>query len=96
MGKVTTVTESPGGAMQADTPEFQELRQALQADGADLVLEGAREGVAAIRLVVGPETCLDCIMPKATLEQILLASLQRGDSAITRVELEDPRPQPAV
>lgn len=73
-------------------PEFEDLRSALQADGADLELKGVENGVAGVRLLLGPETCLECIMPKQALEQILLASLRgSGDHQVERVELDDPR-----
>lgn len=76
------------------TPPFEELRNALQADGADLALEEMSGGVATVRLVLRPETCLNCIMPKETLEAILLAAFQQAEPAVERVNLIDPRPAP--
>lgn len=73
------------------TPPFEDLRGALQADGADLALEEISGGVASVRLVLGPEACLDCIMPKATLEAILLTAFQEAGRAVERVDLIDPR-----
>ncbi len=72
-------------------PAFDELRTALQADGADLALERVSDGVATVRLILGAESCLECIMPKQTLEGILLASLAQSGAGVQRVELLDPR-----
>jgi len=75
-------------------PGFADLQLALQADGADLALEKVRDGVATVRLILGPQACLDCIMPKETLEGMLLVSLRKSEEAIGRVEVIDPRLDP--
>jgi hypothetical protein len=72
-------------------PGFSDLQVAIRADGADLVLEGITEGIATVRLVTGPETCLECIMPRETLEMILFASLSQTDGSLQKVQLIDPR-----
>ena len=78
--------------MESDLlPALGDLRQALQADGADMEVEGLEAGVATIRLVLGPEACLDCIMPKDVLEKILLSSIRKSTPDVTRVHLIDPR-----
>jgi hypothetical protein len=68
-----------------------DLRESLQADGADLEFKGVHDDVATVRLVVGPETCLECIVPKPILEAVVLVALQRHDASIGRVEVIDPR-----
>jgi hypothetical protein len=70
------------------------LQSGLRADGADLVLEDVRDGVAHVRLIVGPETCEECIVPKAMLEPVVLMALQDGDPTITSVSVDDPREPP--
>jgi hypothetical protein len=75
-------------------PGYSDLRQALQADGADLEMEGVTDGVATIRLILGPEACLECIMPKDTLEKMLLVSLRQADD-VSSVDLLDPRLDPS-
>lgn len=67
------------------------LQSGLRADGADLVLEDVRNSIAHVRLVVGPETCQECIVPKEMLEPMVLTALQEGDSTITSVAFDDPR-----
>jgi hypothetical protein len=68
-----------------------DLRASLQADGADLMLESVDDGVATVRLVVGPETCLECIVPKPVLESVVLVALTKHDDSITSIDLIDPR-----
>ena len=78
--------------MPEPMPRFEELRRALQADGADLTLDAVQEGTAMVRLILTPAACLECIMPKDTLEQMLLVSLRgEGRREVQRVELLDPR-----
>jgi hypothetical protein len=72
------------------------LRESFQADGADLELERVDGALATVRLVVGAETCLECIVPKPILESIVLVALQKGDPSIGRVEVIDPRPEDPV
>jgi hypothetical protein len=68
-----------------------DIRESLRADGADLELEGVVGGVATVRLVVGPETCLVCIVPKSILESLVLVALKKHDDSIAAVEVIDPR-----
>ena len=74
-------------------PDFTVLKETLQADGADLELDGVEDGVASVRLILGPEACLECIMPKDTIERILLTSLAKSQP-VTSVRLDDPRARP--
>lgn len=67
------------------------IREGLQADHADLEVIGLEASTARVRLLIGPETCQECIMPKDFLEQIMLMSLQDNSLPVSRVELEDPR-----
>lgn len=71
-------------------PDFTILKEALKGDGADLELDRIEDGVASVRLILGPEACLECIMPKDTIEQILLTSLSKSEP-VTHVRLDDPR-----
>lgn len=67
------------------------MKEALQADGADLEATALSGDVATVRLVVGPETCMDCIMPKEFIEEILLTEIRSHFPDITTVAVEDPR-----
>jgi hypothetical protein len=70
------------------------LRVGLQADGADIELVSVAETAVVVKLVVGPETCLDCILPKELLETILLSAVQEKAPGIARIDLVDPREMP--
>lgn len=68
-----------------------DIRESLQADGADLEALGLEDRVAKFRLLVGPETCQECILSKNILEQILVRTLQRTMPQVNSVQLDDPR-----
>jgi len=68
-----------------------DIRESLRADHADLEVLGLDGTTAKVRLLIGPETCQECIMPKDFLEDIMLMSLRDTMPQVTRVELEDPR-----
>lgn len=70
---------------------LEELRIPLQADGADYQLEGVYEGIARVRLILGSETCKECIMSKPILEKIMTATFVRHHVPVSGVELIDPR-----
>jgi hypothetical protein len=67
------------------------VRASLQADGADLEVLGLEGSVCRVRLIMGPETCQECIMPRDFLEQMMLMNVQEALPQVTRVEMEDPR-----
>jgi Fe-S cluster biogenesis protein NfuA len=70
---------------------IKDIRESLQADQADLEVLGLEDGIAKFRLLVGPETCHECILSKSILEQILVRSLQRTMPQVNSVQLDDPR-----
>ena len=69
-----------------------EYRQMLEADHADIELLGVRDGTVTVRLVLGPEACAECVLPKPMLEAVLLDGLRRLDSGVRAVVVNDPRP----
>lgn len=70
---------------------LQDIRESLQADHADLEVLGLQGTVARVRLLITPETCQECIMPRDFLEDIMLMSIKDTMPQVTKVELEDPR-----
>jgi hypothetical protein len=68
-----------------------EYREMLRADQADLDLVGVDGGVVSLRLVLGPETCQECVLSKDMLEAVLLDGLRCQDPAVTAVVVDDPR-----
>lgn len=67
------------------------IRETLQADGADVEVVGYHDGVASLRLLLDDATCVDCVMPKDTLEEIILLTLQQELPEVAKVEVGDPR-----
>lgn len=67
------------------------LREGFQADGADLELVGVEGGRARVRLLVTEETCLECIVERPILEQVVAAALQASCPELSGIDLEDPR-----
>lgn len=76
---------------EAVNKALNELREPLNADGADLQLDEFAEGNARLRLVFGPETCLECIMPKERIELIIQRTFQKYQIEVNTVSLIDPR-----
>lgn len=67
-------------------------REMLQADGADLELIDVDEGVVHVKLLIGPDACLECILERSMLEAALLHGLREADPSIGGVVVDDPRP----
>jgi hypothetical protein len=68
-----------------------ELRAALHADGANLVVDELQGGTLRLRLVMRSEACLECVMPGEVLEQIALNSARESGLAVQNVLIDDPR-----
>lgn len=68
------------------------LRQGLHADGADLEVSAIENGTLHVRLVLGDETCSDCIVDKPMLEGLIQRAAAACDGPAIIVVLEDPRP----
>jgi hypothetical protein len=64
------------------------LRQALQADGADLELVDLQNGTLRARLLFGPDCCRECILPPETLEAFMLNELGKSTVGVERIKLE--------
>lgn len=73
----------------------EKARVALQADGADLELQRVEGEIVYLKLILGDEACLECIMPKSILEEILLLTIKETAPEVRAVNLDDPREDPA-
>jgi Fe-S cluster biogenesis protein NfuA len=82
---MTTTYEQAAAALEG-------LREGFQADGADLELASVEGAKARVRLIVGDETCMECIVPPPLLQQILEAQLRQACPELESVEVDDPRP----
>lgn len=67
------------------------LREGFQADGADLEVLSVVDGTARVRLVITEETCLECIVPRHILRDVVAASVKQACPELRRVDVEDPR-----
>lgn len=81
-----------GAALRELRDALAAIRQGLQADGADLELEDVAAGTLRVRLLLGDETCADCIVDKPLLEAVIQRAVAARDPSIVAVELDDPRP----
>ena len=77
--------------MEAVTAALADLRGGFQADGADLEVANISGNAVTVRLVITEETCLECIVPKAVLLQIVEHSVRKTCPQVQTVELIDPR-----
>jgi Fe-S cluster biogenesis protein NfuA len=68
-----------------------DLRRSLQADGGDLLFQSIDNGVVRCRLILSPNACLECILPKDVLEQVITYSVQERDPSVVGAQLEHPR-----
>lgn len=82
---------TPAGELARLSAGLKDVREALHLDGADLEVLGLAGGVARLRLVVGPEACLECIMPKEVIEQMILHDVRATMPEVMRVTVDDPR-----
>jgi Fe-S cluster biogenesis protein NfuA len=72
-------------------PSFEDLRSSLQAGGGDLELQGVESGVAKVRLLLLDPSCVECIVPRTSMERIIKVALEHQYPDLRTVELVDPR-----
>jgi hypothetical protein len=70
---------------------IEELRSSFEADGAELKLLAAEGGVVTVELVLGPQACLECILPGDMIQKVVLSKMRKVDPSVTAVTLVDPR-----
>ncbi len=68
-----------------------DVREPLQADGADLQFIDFTEGTVALRLVLDGVECAECVLPRETLEAVILHQMKTRIPSVTAIRLEDPR-----
>jgi hypothetical protein len=76
---------------RAFTGAFEDLRDLLRADGADLALESRVVGAVELRLVLLTAGCEDCVMPRPHLERVALDMFEHADAGVRTVTVIDPR-----
>jgi Fe-S cluster biogenesis protein NfuA len=77
-------------------PALEEARSLVQADGGDmeLVSVDAASGTVNLKLILEGASCIECVMPKEFLDQIVLDMLQRAGHTVSAVDIYDPREDP--
>ena len=75
-------------------PTLDEARQLVQADGGDMQLVSTDDGTVSLKLILEGASCVECVMPREFLEQIVLDMLMRAGHGVTAVAIEDPREDP--
>ncbi len=67
------------------------LREALQADGADLLVQHADADTVTVALVVRDAACAECILPADHLRAVIAQTLRHLYPDPTRIAVHDPR-----
>lgn len=62
------------------------IAQMLASDGYELVVE-VDSGLIQLAIEATPDACVDCLVPQATMEQIIRAQLAQSDPAAATSEL---------
>jgi Fe-S cluster biogenesis protein NfuA len=75
-------------------PTLEEARQLVQADGGDMELVSTDDATVSLKLILEGASCVECVMPKEFLEQIVLDMLMRAGHGVSAVAIDDPREDP--
>jgi hypothetical protein len=67
------------------------VRDTLQADKADLLVDSVAGETAKVTIVISDEACGDCILPKDLLAEMLMMVTQEDCPEIRNIEVYDPR-----
>lgn len=67
------------------------LRESLQLDGADIELLGVDGGTAQLALDVSNASCAECVLPRESLESVVVVALRKADPSIAAARVRDPR-----
>lgn len=68
-----------------------QYRPALEADGVGLEILNLEAEEIKLKLTFQENSCMDCVLPKETLEMMLAKSIENVTGMKVHVELEDPR-----
>ncbi len=70
---------------------FDEFRELLRADGADVTVESREEGKIVLQLVLKTAGCADCVMPRPHLERVARDLLEHAGASVQSPTVVDPR-----
>lgn len=77
--------------LQSLRAALQPLRESLQLDGADIELLGVDGGTAELALDVSNASCAECVLPRESLESVIVVALRKADPSIASARVRDPR-----
>jgi len=67
-----------------------DVREGLNADGYDLVVEGLDAGSLKVRIAARENACEECLVPKDLMARMLLAAVSDAAPDVQRVEVAYP------
>jgi len=78
-----------GLALEPYQGALAKLRPGFQADGMDLIIGSIDPvGTVDVTVVLGPNACVECLMPPEHLAKFFLAAVRGVNSNVTRVEVK--------
>ena len=78
----------------AVTAALDEVRGLVSPDGGDVELEAVDGATVRLRLVLEDAHCVECVMPRAFLQQVALDVFRRNGVDADAVAIDDPREHP--
>jgi Fe-S cluster biogenesis protein NfuA len=67
---------------------IEKFRPGMQADGADLALGNVSDdGTVDVRLIVGPETCMECLLPDEDFARMLEFTMRDEGAQVKAVRI---------
>lgn len=67
------------------------VRALVAADGGDVLVAETGDDFVRLTLVLETAECAECVMPRQFLETVALDMMKPTLSALTRVDIDDPR-----
>lgn len=68
-----------------------QYRPAMEADGVGLEISNIEKELIQLKISFEETSCMDCVLPKGTLEMMLEKSIEKVTAMKVQVELDDPR-----
>lgn len=68
-----------------------QYRPAMEADGVGLEISNIENELIQLKMTFEETSCMDCVLPKGTLEMMLAKSIEKVTGMKVQVELDDPR-----
>ena len=69
-------------------PIIEEFRKPFQADGGDIKCVSCEGGIVRVQIIVGPETCRECIMAPEDVKEVLGSSIEAQYGKPVELEIE--------